>query len=240
MIDGYDLDCSKEGDDDLSDLDEYLTEYVDGTMDPATREAFEEYLEANPELVEHICCLNDVRCALEQLTCSCQAPSGVQSRVRQLISCEMLDSEGSPHIREAQQYYTLAVAAATVVLVSMGAVMIYGHSTGDPMSAPVVENVEAAADDPIRPEGTTPWVLADRTLLRSTPYQSPWLSNTQRERSRSAALSGSGSLTLDGTFETGRSFGSGFQSTSRRQTFDAPLMHQAGAAQTGTFTFTPE
>jgi hypothetical protein len=240
MIDGYDLDCTKDGGDHLSDLDEYLTEYVDGTMDPATREAFEEYLEANPELVEHVCCLNDVRCALEQLTSSCRAPAGVQSRVRQLISCEMLDGEGTPQAKEAQQYYTLAVAAATVVLVSMGAVMMYGQGAGEMVSAPTVESVEESIEGESSDRRAASWAVADRTLRRSTPYKSPWLLDTPPGQSRSATRTGRSSTALDGSFEAGRSFGGGFQSSSSQQRFNAPLLHQAGARGGQGFTFSPE
>lgn len=232
MIDGYDLDCTKDGDDDLSDLDEYLTEYVDGTMDPAMREAFEEYLEANPELVEHICYLNDVRCVLGQLNCSCRAPAGVQSRVRQLISCEMLDSEGSPKTMETKQFYTLAVAAAAVVLVSVGTVVLYSNSSTSMVSPPVVENVEERSEmETASEEGATPWVLADRSLMRSTPYQSPWLSSS-RQAEREATV-------LDGSFGSGRSFEREFHSTTSRS-FQTPLFHQAGATQIQSFTISPE
>lgn len=232
MIDGYDLDCTKDGDDDLSDLDEYLTEYVDGTMDPAMREAFEEYLESNPELVEHICYLNDVRCVLSQLNCSCRAPAGVQSRVRQLISCDMLDSEGSPKTLEVKQFYTLAVAAAAVVIVSVGTVVMYSSTGPEMISSPVVENVEERTATPAAAvEEATPWVLADRSLMRSTPYQSPWLSSSsQRERS--------GGTVLDGSID-GRSFSRGFDSTPSRG-FQTPLFHQAGATQVQSFTISPK
>ncbi len=69
-------------------LDEFLCEYVDGTMDPAARMAFEEYLRANPQLLEHVQRL----CRARQVLCRYgerRAPRGFQSRLRSRLACEM-------------------------------------------------------------------------------------------------------------------------------------------------------
>ena len=66
MLDGY----SSPDFDSIDDaLDELLCEYVDGTMDPTVREAFEEYLEANPDLANHAECLCQTRERLTQYRC---------------------------------------------------------------------------------------------------------------------------------------------------------------------------
>ena len=58
-------------------LDEWLCEYVDGTMDPSLEAVFEQYVEANPELKAHIERLQKTR----DLLCECSlsgppAPDG--------------------------------------------------------------------------------------------------------------------------------------------------------------------
>ncbi len=86
MSDRYDADRD---DVPYSWLDEFLCEYVDGTMDPGTRAAFEEYLRANPALREHVQCL----CRTRQLLCrygACQAPPGFQNRLRQRLARETM------------------------------------------------------------------------------------------------------------------------------------------------------
>ncbi len=89
MSEGYNPD---EEDAAFSGLDEYLCEYVDGTMDPAVRRAFEEYLRANPDLLAHVACL----CRTRQLLCryGCRhAPSGFQARLRRRLACEMMQTQ---------------------------------------------------------------------------------------------------------------------------------------------------
>jgi len=51
-------------------LDEWLCEYVDGTMDPSLEAVFEQYVEANPELKAHIERLQQTR----DLLCECSLP----------------------------------------------------------------------------------------------------------------------------------------------------------------------
>ncbi len=63
MPEGYYPDPADQPDD---QLDEFLCEYVDGTMDPAVRAAFEEFLEANPPLAAHARCL----CRTRTMLCS--------------------------------------------------------------------------------------------------------------------------------------------------------------------------
>jgi hypothetical protein len=48
-------------------LDEWLCEYVDGTMDPALETVFEEYMHANPDLEAHVARLKETR----DLLCQC-------------------------------------------------------------------------------------------------------------------------------------------------------------------------
>ena len=50
-------------------LDEWLCEYVDGTMDPSVEAVFEQYVEANPELKAHVERLRQTR----ELLCGCES-----------------------------------------------------------------------------------------------------------------------------------------------------------------------
>ena len=45
-------------------LDEFLCEYVDGTMDPDVRVVFEEYLAENPEVAQQVECMRHARMML--------------------------------------------------------------------------------------------------------------------------------------------------------------------------------
>lgn len=150
MNDGYDF-TGPDPEEELSDLDEYVTEYVDGTMDPAVREAFEEYLEANPRLLEYVCCLSDVRCALRDLNCSCRAPSGVQARLRRRISGKMVADEESSGLRGVRRLGILTAAATTVVLLSVGTIWIVespdeGTSPAEDAAVEVAERTATTPD----------------------------------------------------------------------------------------------
>jgi hypothetical protein len=64
-------------------LDELLCEYVDGTMDPAVKLVFEEYLEENPDLAAHVRCLCETRNMLCRIgECGCATATQTQLRVR--------------------------------------------------------------------------------------------------------------------------------------------------------------
>jgi anti-sigma factor RsiW len=54
-------------------LDEWLCEYVDGTMDPSLEAVFEQYVEANPELKAHVERLQKTR----DLLCQCSRSADV-------------------------------------------------------------------------------------------------------------------------------------------------------------------
>lgn len=156
MDEGYDF-SDPNPEDELSDLDEYVTEYVDGTMDPAVREAFEEYLEANPHLLEYVCCLSDVRCALQDLNCSCRAPSGVQARLRRRVSGDMVaDESRSGVFRTGRSVAPLAVAATALLLVSVGTIWITRTGGETVSGGQVAEQTAAAAESETADRAETP------------------------------------------------------------------------------------
>ena len=63
---------------DSAELDEFLVEYVDGTMDPVVRGAFEEFLRVYPEVRTQVDRLASIRMELCKLGdhCQCHAPPG--------------------------------------------------------------------------------------------------------------------------------------------------------------------
>lgn len=85
MPDGYYPDHFEQPDD---QLDEFLCEYVDGTMDSAVREAFEEFLEANPSLADHVRCL----CRTRNMLCSYGGRHGrasLEAQIRHRVAFEL-------------------------------------------------------------------------------------------------------------------------------------------------------
>jgi anti-sigma factor RsiW len=73
------------------ELDEYICDYVDGTMESSVRDAFEEYLEANPEVAAHVQSLIQTTSILN--ACADQCPcvgDDFQSRLRCAVENECL------------------------------------------------------------------------------------------------------------------------------------------------------
>lgn len=71
-------------------LDEFLCEYVDGTMDPVVRAAFEEYMRQNPDLYYHVECLRETRSMLCRYGCHLRAPAALQQRLRERLGEELI------------------------------------------------------------------------------------------------------------------------------------------------------
>lgn len=116
MNDGYE----NFGESDFSDLDEWLCEYVDGTIDPVVREALEEYMQANPELAAHVERLRETRHLLCHYGCQHKAPRELQPRLRRLLACEIVQ-ESEPFLARYSPYLTtlatLSSFAAMLLLV---------------------------------------------------------------------------------------------------------------------------
>ena len=64
----FDGEASGDGPPSYKWLDEWLCEYVDGTMDPSVEAVFKQYVEANPELKAHVERLRQTR----ELLCGCE------------------------------------------------------------------------------------------------------------------------------------------------------------------------
>lgn len=118
MCEGY----HTTGDDNHPDLeDEFLCEYVDGTMDPVIQGVFEEYVRTNPELREHIECLRDTRLLLCRYGCRCHAPHDLHARLRRELTCEMINGRVPFHILLTDRLKGVAtVSTAMAILLLIG------------------------------------------------------------------------------------------------------------------------
>ena len=111
-------------------LNEWLCEYVDGTMDPSLEAVFEEYIEANPDLKAHIERLKHTRDLLGQ--CREEPPpdapaEAVCARVRRQVETEMLcatDSVAEVIAKRPLAALTSTMAVALVVGLFAGATLL--------------------------------------------------------------------------------------------------------------------
>lgn len=150
-------------------LNEWLCEYVDGTMDPSLRRVFEKYVQANPELKAHVERLRRTR----ELLCACsqgprqEAPDDVCARVQEKVECDMLRSPRS--LEEAVRERPVAAFASTLVVA-----LVVGMFTGATLFAPEVMPMQATQGSQA---GTAP--AYERTLQRERllpafrPMQTP-------------------------------------------------------------------
>ena len=109
-----------DGDADSSGLeDEFLCEYVDGTMDPVVQEVFEEYLRMNPELKRHVECLRNTRLILCRYGCRCHAPRDLHDRLRHRIACELMNGQVPFQLVLSDRLRSFATMTSAMALVFM-------------------------------------------------------------------------------------------------------------------------
>lgn len=119
MPDGYYPDHYDQPDD---QLDEFLCEYVDGTMDPAVRKAFEEFLEANPSLAAHADCL----CRTRNMLCSYGGRHGrasLEAQIRHRVAFE-LDRKNRAESTYLSRLGKAAMATSFVSLILIVGMMV--------------------------------------------------------------------------------------------------------------------
>ena len=122
MCERYDTSDSE--DDKYSSMDELLCEYVDGTMDRATRRAFEELLHSDLEFAEHVRELTRTRAMLCEYRWRINAPNGFSGRLQREITDEMMRAqepiltENSHRLRQATTLSSIMVAMLLAGLVS--------------------------------------------------------------------------------------------------------------------------
>ena len=125
MADGYEY----LGENDFSDLDEWLCEYVDGTIDPVVRQALEEYMQVNPALAGHVERLRQTRNLLCCYGCRHQAPKSLQPRLQRRLASEI--------VQESQSLFaTYSLPLVSIAAVSsMVAILLIATSASQPPPA---------------------------------------------------------------------------------------------------------
>ena len=162
-------------------IDEWLCEYVDGTMDPALEAVFTSYVEANPDLKSHVEELQQTRELLGQCRFS-DPPSADQActDVRDHVESDLLRSRLS--MQEALGGHP---QFATGLIFSMLTALVVGLVVG----ATVVSTPNSASYESTAVEKTelpaSPTLAADRPAL---PLLAP---GAQSERSSRAAATAS-------------------------------------------------
>jgi len=125
-------------------LDELLCEYVDGTMDPAVRSVFEEYLDTNPDLAAHARCLTETRDMLCHVgACRC-ASMGMQAQLRLRLASELARRDRSAVVvsNRLGNFAMLTSAFGLVLILGMMAGLTVVQRT-------VVDGIEdVVVDDP--------------------------------------------------------------------------------------------
>lgn len=102
-----------------ADLDEYLCEYVDGTMEPAVRAAFEEVLAANPGARAHAESLRRTRMLLGGCPCAARAPRDLRHRLHGHLASEMTCGRGST-LHSARWLGASVVVMSAFLIVALG------------------------------------------------------------------------------------------------------------------------
>jgi len=97
-------------------LDEWLCEYVDGTMDPSLEAVFEQYVEANPDLKAHVERLQKTR----DLLCSCGLPKDPAADVKAEICREVACDQSSNAETDPVPLTALGIASSVVVALVVG------------------------------------------------------------------------------------------------------------------------
>ena len=226
MAERYDHFSSAGGPEDdcpYSWISEWLCEYVDGTMDPSMQAVFEEYMEANPELADHVERLCRTRTLLSECQCREEATERAKARLHEArqeeeaVSTEAdeLQMHGSPFRdalaeETALDPLTVPVSTGTVVAVAsamtlmLGVGMVAGATIFAPpesqegASTALKEQVDPAPDRPARPSRTA------GAFSQRSPSFSSWTSPPLPLKKMPVSTNDSA------------------------QTFSAPLLQQAG------------
>lgn len=120
------------------ELDEYICDYVDGTMDPAMRNSFEEYLAANPHVAEHIETL--VRASDMLRSCADQCPcvtEDFQTRLRCAVEHECTSDDPAATWLDRISSLVLVTSALSVMCL---AVLAPSHPHEPGVAAKVASN----------------------------------------------------------------------------------------------------
>jgi anti-sigma factor RsiW len=170
-------------------LDEWLCEYVDGTMDPSLEAVFEQYVEANPDLKAHVERLQKTR----DLLCNCglpkEPPADVEAEVCREVECDMPQPSAPPPDDPARPHPLSALGLVSSVAAALVVGFLVGATLVTPASSPLrgatppsQEAPEASPASSPKPTQATPTERPDLFLRRpaapvpaadSARYQAP-------------------------------------------------------------------
>lgn len=159
-------------------LNEWLCEYVDGTMDPSLRRVFDKYVQANPDLKAHVERLRHTR----ELLCACsreakqEAPEAVRARVQETVECDLLRT---PHsLEEAVRERPMTAMASALVVA-----LVVGMFTGAALFTAEMPSAPGAAQQAQAPPQAPPPASSSTTQPR---LQHTWTTAAPREASAPA------------------------------------------------------
>lgn len=159
-------------------LDEWLCEYVDGTMDPSLEAVFEQYVEANPELKAHVKRLQETR----ELLCNCGLPKepvpdlAIEGNPEGEHDAPPVSApETAQHLPLTAFGFVSSVTAALVIGFLMGAMI------GAPSTTPLATDREADNPKPgptVRHSTPQTKTAPPRLLLHRPPTSFPATDST--------------------------------------------------------------
>ena len=138
-------------------LDEWLCEYVDGTMDPSLEAVFEQYVEANPDLKAHIERLQATRDLLCECGLSKEAPAEVEAEICTEVECDMLQSS-VPLSEIARNRSMVAFGVVSSVAVALVVGFLVGAMMVEPAPSPLrsASSAKASPAVPSSPPARVP------------------------------------------------------------------------------------
>ena len=163
-------------------IDEWLCEYVDGTMEPALEAVFEQYVEANPELKAHVERLQETRNLLCECGPSKAPPPDLEAKICTEVECDMLQSDAS--VSEVISNRPLAafglassVVAALVIGFLVGAMLVEPSPSRLSNSTSTVDRGASGAHTtsprPIQTTTVSPEVPPLLLRRSSSPFSTP-------------------------------------------------------------------
>jgi hypothetical protein len=148
MGEGYNV--QNEGPSDQS-MDEFLCEYVDGTMDHRVRVVFEEYLAVDPLLAAHVRRLQETRALLCSYRCSLHAPGNFNRRLYREMTSEWMSSMRPPDSEAPDRLRHVAGLTSVAVALALFSMMVIAERDVESASSRfVTAEVERPLDFPFR------------------------------------------------------------------------------------------
>jgi anti-sigma factor RsiW len=163
-------------------IDEWLCEYVDGTMDPSLEAVFEQYVEANPELKAHVERLQQTRDLLCECGRSADPTADVEPAACPETACdEPASSAPASETERTRPVVALGVVSSIAVAFALGllvgATMVTPTAPLSSSSPTAIEQTTSPSEAPPRRARAAPQV--ERPLLRRT---APFATSDSTER----------------------------------------------------------